>query len=83
LNQQTRTEMTNYATIQMSKEETAIIYVVPTSQVTNFLDELVSKGVDISKAFLLKTDDVLDEEEREDDWDQTEELKLENKDITF
>jgi hypothetical protein len=46
--------MTTFTHIQMSKESNAIIYVVETSQVCNFLDELVAKGVDISKSFLLK-----------------------------
>lgn len=45
---------TTYAHIQMSKEANAIIYVVETSEVCNLLDELIAKGVDISKSFLLK-----------------------------
>jgi len=45
---------TTYTHIQMSKDSNAIIYVVETSQVCNFLDELVSKGIDISNSFLLK-----------------------------
>lgn len=46
--------MKTYSHIQMSKDANAIIYVVPTSEVCNFLDELITKGVDISKSFLLK-----------------------------
>ncbi len=46
--------MKQFAHIQMSKEANAMIYVVPVSEVCNFLDELVASGIDISKSFLLK-----------------------------
>ncbi len=46
--------MKKFAHIQMSKEANAMIYVIEVSEVNNFLDELVAKGEDISKSFLLK-----------------------------
>lgn len=47
--------MNTYAHIQISREANALVYVVPSNEVCNLLDELVANGVDISHSFLLKT----------------------------
>lgn len=49
-----KTQNTQMAHIQISNDINATIYVVPVSQVTNFLDELIAKGIDISKSSLIK-----------------------------
>jgi len=49
-----KTQNTQMAHIQLSNEINATIYVVPVSKVTIFLDELVAKGIDISKSSLIK-----------------------------
>lgn len=46
--------MTQFAHIQLSKQQNATIYSVPASEVSAFLDEMISEGIDVSGAVLLR-----------------------------
>ena len=45
---------TQLAHIQISNEKDSTIYVIPMENTIEFLDELIAKGIDVSKAFLVK-----------------------------
>jgi hypothetical protein len=45
---------TSYTHLQLSKEKNSIIYVIETHKVSDFVDQLISEGIDITKMFLLK-----------------------------
>jgi len=45
---------TSYTHLQIQKENKSIIYVVETSKVCIFIDELIINGIDISSLLLLK-----------------------------